>query len=160
VGPAHDRSVPEVAAALARLPDAVLDGELVVPTAEGRSDFEELRRRNLMQRPRMIAESAARRPAVLVVFDLLQLGREDLRPLQLLERRRALYDHVEPVPGIQIIEHVETHGETLFRAIVEGDHEGIVAKRADAPYRSGPRNTWLKIKNRNYSRRGAVEWHG
>src|SRR5689334_22367354 len=33
---------PETAAALARLPDAVLDGELVVPTAKGRSDFEEL----------------------------------------------------------------------------------------------------------------------
>ena len=48
----------------------------------------------------------------------------------------------------------------LFRAIVDGDYEGIVAKRMDAPYRAGPRNTWLKIKNRNYSRRGAVEWQG
>ena len=151
---------PEVAAALAGLPDAVLDGELVVTTVEGRSDFEELRRRNLLQRPRMIAESAARRPAVLVVFDVLQLGNEDLRALPLLERRRELYDHVEPVPSIQIIEHVETHGETLFRAIVDGDHEGIVAKRADSPYRQGPRNTWLKIKNREYSRRAAVEWQG
>jgi bifunctional non-homologous end joining protein LigD len=36
---------PEIGAALARLPDAVLDGELVVPAADGRSDFEELRRR-------------------------------------------------------------------------------------------------------------------
>jgi ATP-dependent DNA ligase len=48
----------------------------------------------------------------------------------------------------------------LFRAIVDGDHEGIVAKRMDAPYRAGPHNAWLKIKNRDYSRRGAVEWRG
>ena len=50
------------------------------------------------------------------------------------------------------------HGDVrpLFRAIVEGDHEGIVAKRIDARYRAGPPNTWLKIKNRNYSRRGAL----
>ena len=82
---------PEVTAALSRLPNAVLDGELVVPTAEGRSDFEELRRRNLLERPRMIAESAARRPAVLVVFDLLRIGDEDLRALPLFERRRALH---------------------------------------------------------------------
>ena len=108
----------------------------------------------------MIAESAVRWPAVLVVFDLLEIHGDDLRSLPLFERRRALHAHVEPVPGIQAIEHVETHGEALFHAIVDGDHEGIVAKRADAPYRAGPHNAWLKIKNREYSRRGAVEWCG
>ena len=131
-----------------------------MPTTEGRSDFEELRRRNLLQRPRMIMESAARRPAVLVVFDLLQIGNEDLRALPLFERRQLLHQHIEPVPGIKIIEHIETHGEPLFHAIVDGDHEGIVAKRIDAPYRAGSRKAWLKVKNRAYSRRGAVEWHG
>jgi len=38
--------------------------------------------------------------------------------------------------------------------------KGIVAKRANAPYQAGPHNAWLKIKNREYSRRGAVEWQG
>ncbi|MGE5100240.1 MAG: hypothetical protein ACM3SX_09655 [Deltaproteobacteria bacterium] len=59
-----------------------------------------------------------------------------------------------------IIENIEAHGEPSFRAIVNGDHEGIVAKRADAPYRAGPRTHWLKIKSRAYSRRGAMEWRG
>jgi len=54
----------------------------------------------------------------------------------------------------------ETHGEALFHAICQQDHEGIVAKQMDAPYRAGPCNAWLKIKNREYSRRGAVEWQG
>jgi bifunctional non-homologous end joining protein LigD len=151
---------PEVAAARAQLPDAVLDAELVVPTADGRSDFEELRRRNLLQRSRMIAEAAAKRPAVLVVFDLLELAGQDLRARPLLERRRALLTAIGPTRGVQVIEHVETHGEALFRAIVDGDHEGIMAKRVDAPYRAGAHNAWLKIKNREYSRREAAEWRG
>ena len=106
----------------------------------------------------MIAEAAAQRPAVLVVFDLLTLDGQDLRERSLLERRQALRRAIAPGPGLQLIEYIETHGDALFQAIVEGDHEGIVAKRADAPYRSGPSNAWLKIKNREYSRRGAVEW--
>jgi len=152
---------PEIVRALASMPrECVLDGELAVPDAFGRSDFEEVRRRNLLRRPRMIAEAAARRPAVLVEFDLLEVNGDDLRTLPLYERRRALQAHVDQVPGIQIIEHVETHGEVLFRAIVDEDHEGIVAKRKDAPYRAGKSPSWVKIKNRAYSRRGAVEWHG
>jgi len=87
-------------------------------------------------------------------------GAEQLPPATLDKRRRALHSHVESVAGIQLIEHVETYGQALFRAIVNGDHEGIVAKRADAPYRAGPHNAWLKIKNRDYSRRGAIEWRG
>ena len=58
-----------MSAALARPPDAGLHGELVVPDRHGRSDFAELRRRNLLQRPQMIREAAALRPAVFVVFD-------------------------------------------------------------------------------------------
>jgi ATP-dependent DNA ligase len=75
----------------------------------------------------MIAESATRRSAVLVVFDLLRIGDEDLRALPSFERRQRLHQNIEPVPGIKMIEHIETHGEPLFRAIVDGDHEGIVA---------------------------------
>src|SRR5690349_1295971 len=74
---------PEILRALAAMPDnLVLDGELVVPDAYGRSDFEEVRRRNLLQPPRMIADAAARRPAVLVVFDLLESRGDDLRSLR------------------------------------------------------------------------------
>ena len=71
-----------------------------------------------------------------------------------------MHEHIEPVPGIKIIEHIETHGEPLFHAIAADDHEGIVAKRVNAPYRAGPHNAWLKIKNKHYSRREAVEWRG
>jgi len=36
---------------------------------------------------------------------------------------------------------------------------GIVAKRVYAPY-AGRQPVWVKIKNRDYSRRAAVEWQG
>jgi ATP-dependent DNA ligase len=108
----------------------------------------------------MIQEAAIKRPAVFVAFDLLELCGEDLRDRPLQHRREALYRYGKPAGGIHLIEHVETHGEGLFRAIVDGDHEGIVAKRADAPYRAEPQSSWVKIKNRNYSRREAVEWRG
>src|SRR4051794_12752797 len=79
---------PEIVAALKRSPtEMVLDGELIVPGVDGRSDFEELRRRNLLQRPATIHEAAAKNPAVLVVLDLLAVGDEDLRSLPLRDRR-------------------------------------------------------------------------
>jgi len=45
-------------------------------------------------------------------------------------------------------------------AIAAQDFEGIVAKRVDAPYKAGRQPAWVKIKNRDYSRRAAVEWQG
>jgi bifunctional non-homologous end joining protein LigD len=75
-------------------------------------------------------------------------------------RRERLHERVAGVAGIQVIEAIPTHGEALFAAIVEHDHEGIVAKRLDAPYRAGRHAHWLKIKNHTYSRREAVEWRG
>jgi bifunctional non-homologous end joining protein LigD len=144
--------------ALAALPDdIVLDAELVVPDTEGRSDFEELRRR-VLQRPRAIAQAAHRTPAVLVAFDLLALNGEDLRQRPLSERRSVLDWYGLPAP-LQVAECIETHGQALFREIARHHQEGIVAKRLDAPYPAGRQPTWLKIKNREYSRRAAVEWH-
>ncbi|HSC98640.1 MAG TPA: hypothetical protein VLI21_07040 [Casimicrobiaceae bacterium] len=75
---------------------------------------------------------------------------DDLRTLPLFQRRRALHAHVTLTSGVQIIQHIQTLGEALFRAISEQDHERIVAKRADAPYRAGPSSAWIKIKNRSY----------
>jgi bifunctional non-homologous end joining protein LigD len=39
------------------------------------------------------------------------------------------------------------NGRDLFRKIGELGGEGIVSKRADAPYTSGPSTTWLKCKH-------------
>jgi ATP-dependent DNA ligase len=61
----------------------------------------------------MIADAAARRPAVLVVFDVLELDGRDLRDEPLLKRREALHAAIPAVRGVKVIEHLETHGEAL-----------------------------------------------
>jgi bifunctional non-homologous end joining protein LigD len=76
------------------------------------------------------------------------------------ERRAWLHAKLSVGAGIQLTQQVPTHGEALFREIARHDQEGIVAKRLDAPYRAGRQPTWLKVKNKEYSRREAVEWRG
>jgi bifunctional non-homologous end joining protein LigD len=35
----------------------------------------------------------------------------------------------------------------MFKAVCKLGLEGIVSKKLDAPYKSGPSKAWLKIKN-------------
>lgn len=97
---------------------------------------------------------------MLVVFVVLEVQGRDMRMLELSERRDWLLAHVRTAKRLQLAQYVPTHGEALFREIVQHDHEGIVAKHFVPPYRAGRQPTWLKIKNKDYSRRAAVEWQG
>ena len=147
------RAFPEIVnAALVGLPDAVFDAELVVPDGSGRSDFGELQRRWAMRRLTTIADAAVRRPATLIIFDVLQAGDIDMRPLSLAERKTWLLAHVASRPRLRLTDSVETRGEALFAAIAKERMEGIVGKRLDSPYKAGRQPSWLKIKNLGYSR--------
>jgi ATP-dependent DNA ligase len=53
--------------------------------------------------------------------------------------------------GIQYVEHAEGHGDRLFAAACSLGLEGIVSKKLDAPYRSGPSKPWIRIKNQKES---------
>jgi len=59
---------------------------------------------------------------------------------------------------LHCVSHLEPHGEALFAKAAELDLEGIVAKRADSPYRAGRQPTWAKIKNADYWRRKALRF--
>ena len=48
---------------------------------------------------------------------------------------------------IREVGHIDTNGLTLFKVAEGVGFEGIVAKRADAPYPRGRSSDWLKIKN-------------
>ena len=52
--------------------------------------------------------------------------------------------------GIQYVEHAEGHGDKLFAAACSLGLEGIVSKKLDAPYRSGPSKTWIKSRIRKH----------
>src|SRR5437763_3039530 len=82
------RYFPEIAEALAGLPDCTLDGELLVPAREG-SDFAALLNRVHPARAR-VEELRRATPASYVLFDLLDLEGEDLTALAFEERRARL----------------------------------------------------------------------
>jgi ATP-dependent DNA ligase len=51
--------------------------------------------------------------------------------------------------GIVYSEHLEGDGADVFAAACGMGLEGIVSKRRDRPYTSGPCKHWVKVKNPN-----------
>lgn len=139
---------PEVARAVAALPyDCVLDGEVVVLDEGGRPSFQSLQGRARLGRPLEIRRAAVQTPATLYVFDVLGFEGYDLRALPLLKRKGVLRKLVPPTGPLRYLEHFATQGETLFDEAATLGFEGIVAKKADAPYRAGRSDAWLKIRH-------------
>ena len=131
-----DRYAP-VAAALGKLKrDAVLDGELAALDRQGVSRFQ-------------LLQNALRSEARLLYcfFDLMFLDGEDLRRLPLVERKEQLRGLLPDDPLLAFSEHWPEHGIRLFKEAERRGLEGVMAKRAKSPYRSGQRSAdWLKIK--------------
>jgi len=128
---------PGIAEAAARLPaPALLDGEIVA-FKQGKPDFSTLQE----------AISAGGQGLTFFAFDLLDDRGEDITKLPQFtrkERLRALVDGVDE--RIQFSEHIVGAGEKLFEEMCRAGYEGVVSKRADAPYRSARTKAWLKIK--------------
>jgi len=80
-------------------------------------------------------------------FDLLMLNGDDLRRKPYVQRKAALRKLLRHGRGIQYVEHAEGHGDRLFETVCKLGLEGIVSKKLDAPYRSGPSKAWIKVKN-------------
>lgn len=134
--------MPSVAAALAQLQldRAVLDGELVV-LKDGVSDFQSLQN----------SLSAGRdERCVYYAFDALALAGKSLERLPLLERKEllalALQGKLTKAGKVRLSEHVRGGGAEVFAKACGLGLEGIISKRADAPYRSGRGKSWLKVK--------------
>jgi bifunctional non-homologous end joining protein LigD len=145
-------SLPE----LTGLPDAlaghrvILDGELVA-CAEGRVDFYQLAPR-MMHTGRMAAWAATQVPVTFMAFDLLHLDGQDLTGLPLFERKRLL-DDLHLVGPAWATNGWYPGEDTLFQVCTELGHEGVVAKKLDAPYLPGIRSRgWLKRKTAGWKR--------
>jgi bifunctional non-homologous end joining protein LigD len=131
---------PPVVAALERLKcDAVLDGELAAFDPHGVSRFQ-------------LLQNALRNEARLryCMFDLMFLDGEDLRQAPLIERKERLKRVLANRPDNPLLaysEHRPKHGIAYFGEAQRKGLEGLIAKRAGSPYRSGERSAdWLKIK--------------
>ena len=121
----------------------ILDGEGVVLDADGKSDFGMLQKALGGRGGRRFAHEA-----IFYAFDILYLDGRDLRALPLTERREILKQVIsaDPTGIIRLSEEVDAAGDDFFRIACEHGLEGIIAKRLDAPYRSGRHREWQKIK--------------
>ena len=137
---------PEVATAVAGLPggDLALDGEIVALDDNGRPSFHRLQRR--MHLTRDVAAAAARVPATAYVYDCLALDGRDLRSLPLLERKAFLRAILRTRGAVRYTDHVDGNGAAFLETACAAGLEGVIAKRADSPYRGGRRTEWRKIK--------------
>ncbi|HZW24046.1 MAG TPA: DNA ligase D [Gallionella sp.] len=121
---------------------AILDGELVALTAGGASSFRELQ------------EALSRRQTAQLsyqIFDLAYLDGHDLSAVPLVERKQALKQLLQAAgyeagAAVRYSDHVRGQGPEFFEQACTLGLEGIVSKRADAPYRSGRSRLWQKAK--------------
>jgi bifunctional non-homologous end joining protein LigD len=90
-----------------------------------------------------------RRHAATCLFRLrsARLSGEDLKPLPNIERKERLEALLaEATSPIHVAEHIIGAGEKLLTAMCRAGQEGIIAKRADAPYRGDRTRNWVKVK--------------
>jgi bifunctional non-homologous end joining protein LigD len=144
----HDISstFPEIAAALAAQhlgDDFVVDGEIVAFDKD-QTKFSLLQHRFGVVKPS--ADLLAEAPAYYYLFDVLWADGRDVRPLPLLERKKILRGLLSFDDPLRFTEHRDTEGEAYYRQACAQGWEGLIAKRADAPYRSGRTKDWLKFK--------------
>jgi bifunctional non-homologous end joining protein LigD len=85
-------------------------------------------------------------PATYYAFDLLAYADFDLRALPLVTRKQLLGDAVPKLGPVRLLDHIERQGEAFLAQVAAIGLEGIIAKRADGPYRRGRSADWLKIK--------------
>jgi bifunctional non-homologous end joining protein LigD len=144
-GTDYTERFPEIAVELLRLPDVILDGELVIVDQGGRPQFDRLIRRARMTKPISIKHGSRTDPACLFVFDILAIAGDDVRHRPLLDRKALLSSAIAGLNRVRYVDHIE-EGITLFKVADQLGLEGIVAKRADAPYPRRKTGDWVKVK--------------
>jgi DNA ligase D-like protein (predicted ligase) len=83
---------------------------------------------------------------VYCVFDLLEINGEDLTARPLFERRTRLAKAIRPKAALRLTEAWRGDSQRRFAEACRSGWEGLIAKRADAPYARGRSKDWLKLK--------------
>jgi bifunctional non-homologous end joining protein LigD len=130
-----------IAAEVTKLPveSAILDGEVVVLSADGTTSFANLQ---------ASFREGASHPLTYFVFDLLHLNGRNLRGLELIQRKQILASLFAESDSetLRLNEHTDSNGDQVFRSACDLHAEGIISKRASGAYISGRTSSWLKIK--------------
>lgn len=131
-----NKDFPEIVSALKKTSckSFVIDGELVA--------FE----RNVTSFSKLQQRKQKKIKAFYYLFDALVLGDKDLRKCPLIERKRLLKKHISFGGVIRFTSHIARKGKEFYKKAAAKGLEGIIAKKAKAPYQSKRTTTWLKFK--------------
>ena len=127
-----------------KLPNAIIDGEIVALDHNGHPSFASLQ---------AALSDNGTDDLIFYAFDLLFADGEDLRPLALSERKQRLKTMLDRKRKgdegiIRYVDHFTTGGDAILQSACKMSLEGIVSKKINAPYRSGRSEGWTKAKCR------------
>jgi bifunctional non-homologous end joining protein LigD len=135
-GGVFTRRFPAIAAAVLGLPtkSCIIDGELIAAGRHGQPDF-------------LALLHGRHVPTCVYCFHLLEMNGRDMREQPLVQRRARLQALLARAK-CNVIRFSECfpNANDLLAECAHLGLEGIVAKRRDAPYRSGTRSGWIKVK--------------
>jgi bifunctional non-homologous end joining protein LigD len=121
----------------------VVDGEVVAFVGRATS-FSQLQQRLGVRHPD--EELRRKVPVYYYLFDVMYADGADVRHLPLRDRKRILRRLLAFTGPLRFATHRNTDGEAYFAQACHNGWEGLIAKRADAPYRAGRGHDWLKFK--------------
>lgn len=125
------------------LPPCLIDGEIVAYGKDGNPDFSSLQA--VLKRGHGAQDEGT--ALHFFAFDLLEAGGKSLAKLGNLERKERLEALLRDArPPIAVADHVIGAGEKLYAAMCGAAQEGIISKRADAPYLGRRTRSWVKVK--------------
>jgi ATP-dependent DNA ligase len=116
----------------------IIDGEAITVNEAGLSDFHALQSAMTKRTPS--------RDLYLVAFDILYLNGHDLRNVPMDDRRKILQEMIPFVGRIHFSKAMPGTGDAVYRLVEKAGLEGMVSKRKDGTYLSGPTMNWRKIK--------------
>jgi bifunctional non-homologous end joining protein LigD len=141
------RNFPELEELTQLAKNVVVEGEIVV-MKQGKVDFHSLQERGHLISSKDVDKLQHSSPATYIVFDILEKDGKSLVDLPLMERKTILKESIREGSNIILNDYVEEKGEQFYKAVLQHDLEGMVAKRKGSTYELGQRTgSWLKIKN-------------
>lgn len=125
---------------------AILDGEVVVLDAQGRSSFSLMQQRTGIRAHGRQAAPRSDLPILYYVFDVIYLDGYDLRKVGLDDRKRVLRQILDSGELVRYSDHHAGQGVALFQVAKQRGLEGIIAKKCNSCYEERRSREWLKIK--------------
>ena len=139
---------PEILAALRKslTGPAIVDGEVVCFDDKGRTSFRALQQRFHITDPAEVETRKRKHPATIYLFDILYLGRLDVRAQPLEQRKKLLRRAVKWSSKVRWTEYEFEYGRALLYHACRAGNEGIIGKHLHSAYVGGRSDRWVKIK--------------